>query len=65
MMKNVKYIVVLSMSILSGCSVLSNYYYQDCAIHPDNFKYLTADEKKTYLKKCKSPPGFKKIEPTT
>lgn len=62
-MKSFKYIIVLTMSISSGCSVLSDYYYQDCAIHPDNFKYLTVDEQKIYLKKCKSPPEFKKIEP--
>ncbi|MDY6451140.1 hypothetical protein SKM54_12340 [Acinetobacter faecalis] len=63
-MKNVKYFAVLAIGIVSGCSILSDYYHQDCAIHPDSFKYLTADEQKTYLKKCKSSPEFRKIEPT-
>ncbi|MHA3113991.1 hypothetical protein [Acinetobacter sp. ANC 4193] len=65
-MKNFKFkyiAIILSTQLLSGCSMLSDYYYQDCAIHPDNFRYLTADEQKVYLKKCKGVTEFKKVEP--
>lgn len=65
-MKNFKFkcvVIILIINFLSGCSILSDYYYEDCAIHPDNFRYLTADEQKVYLKKCKGVTEFKKVEP--
>ncbi|PVZ82322.1 hypothetical protein C9426_30215 [Serratia sp. S1B] len=65
-MKNFKFrcvVIILITNFLSGCSILSDYYYEDCTIHPDNFKYLKAEEQNEYLKKCKSVPDFKKVEP--
>ena len=57
-------IFIFSLLYLSGCSVLSDYYYEDCAISHDYFKSLDVNEQQRLIKKCGGPPSFKLVEPS-
>ncbi len=55
---------LISTFILSGCSIMSDLYYEDCAVHPDYFKQLSAEEQAIFVKKCGGAPRLVQVLPT-
>ncbi len=54
---------LISTFILSGCSIMSDLYYEDCAVHPDYFKQLSPEEQAVFVKKCGGPPRMVQVVP--
>ncbi|XDZ50093.1 hypothetical protein AB8Q18_07720 [Neisseriaceae bacterium CLB008] len=54
---------LISTILLSGCSIVSDLYYEDCAVHPDYFKQLSQEEQAAFVKKCGGPPRMVQVVP--